>query len=88
MTKQVLFSMRIDSHSSSCGATAANIYHAQESLVAVSLRPLSAKSGNSYYTKRWEKETLHMDDLIRTIEGPKKGRNRPFKFMLAHDMTC
>ena len=50
----------------------ANIYHAHEQLATVILRPLSAKTGNSYYTKCWAKETLHMDDPIRTIEGPKK----------------
>ena len=41
---------------------AANIYHAKEQLVKVSLRQLSAKSDNCCHTKWPAKETLRMDD--------------------------
>ena len=46
--------------------------HAQLDVIAVILRPLWAKSVNSIYTKCCNPISLHMDDLIRTIEGPKK----------------
>ena len=61
----------IGSHCSNRGPIGANIYLAQEQLVAVSLRPLSVKSGNSYYTKCPVQKKSHMDDLVKTIEGPK-----------------
>ena len=38
---------------------------------AVRFRPLSQKSVDPYYKKCCKQKTLHLDDLIRTIEGLK-----------------
>ena len=56
------------------------IKHAQLHLEAVSLRPIWAKSLDSYYTKCCKQKPLHLDDLIRAIEcakNEKTGASHP-----------
>ena len=47
------------------------------SYLTVSLRPLVVKSDDSCQVKSFSKEALHLEDLIRTIEGPKNTAWQP-----------